>query len=72
MNLTWINNIWEHPKTTIAGLLIGAMTVCSVLSQQGITLGSAGKGTIVALISGLATAFLGLLSQDPSTPKSLP
>jgi len=33
-----------------------------VLSQQGITLGSAGSGTVVALVSGLATALLGLLA----------
>ena len=70
MNFTVINNIWEHPKTSIAGLLIGASTVAGVLSQQGITLGHAGTGTVVALISALATALLGLLSKDPGTPKS--
>ena len=57
-------NIWNHPKTSIVGVLLGLVTVCSVLSQQGITLGNAGTGTVVALISGLATAFLGLISKD--------
>ena len=64
-------NIWNHPKTSIAGLLIGLVTVVGVLSQQGITLGHAGTGTVVALIGALATALLGLLSKDPnSTPGS--
>ena len=71
MNLTWLNNIVEHPYTSVCGVLIGTATVCSVLSQQGITLGHAGTGTVVALISGLATAFLGLVSQDPGTPKAV-
>ncbi len=59
------SNIWNHPKTSAAGLLIAVVTICSVLSQQGITLGNAGTGTVVALISGLASAFLGLLARDP-------
>jgi hypothetical protein len=37
-----------------------------VLSQQGLTLGTAGSGTIVTLISAIATALLGLLARDPS------
>ena len=53
-----ISNIWNHPKTSAAGLLIAVVTIGSVLSQQGITLGSAGSGTVVALVSGLATALL--------------
>lgn len=70
MDFTILNNVWEHPKTSIAGVLIGIVTVASVLAQQGITLGHAGTGTVVALISGLATAFLGLLAKDPGTPKT--
>lgn len=58
-------NIWLHPRTSAAGLLIAAVTVAGVLSQQGVTLGTAGKGTVVALISALATALLGLLAKDP-------
>ena len=59
------SNTWNHPKTSAAGLLIAIVTVAGVLSQQGITLGKAGTGTIVALVSGLASAFLGLLAKDP-------
>jgi hypothetical protein len=60
-----ISNIWNHPKTSAAGVLIGIVTIAGVLSQQGITLGTAGSGSIVALVSGLATAILGLLARDP-------
>lgn len=60
-------NIWNHPKTTIAGLLIGIVTIAGVLTQQGITLGNAGTGTVAALISGIAAALLGLLAKDPGT-----
>jgi hypothetical protein len=60
-----LNNIWQHPKTTVVGLLIAVATVTGVLSQQGITLGTAGTGTVVALVGALAAAFLGLFSRDP-------
>ncbi len=60
-----LSNIVSQPKTSIAGLLIGIATVAGVLSQQGVTLGTAGKGTMVALIGGIAAALLGLISQDP-------
>ena len=63
MNL--ISNIWIHPRTSAAGLLIAAVTIAGVLTHQGITLGSAGTGTVVSLVSALATAFLGLLAKDP-------
>ena len=62
------SNIWKNPKTTIAGLLIGVSTIAGVLSQQGVTFGKAGNGTIIALISGIAAALLGLLSRDPAPP----
>jgi len=69
--MTSISNIWNHPKTSAAGLLIAVVTIAGVLSQQGITLGSAGSGTVVTLLSGLATALLGLLARDPEgTPSS--
>jgi hypothetical protein len=61
-----IQNFWQHPQTTIAGILLAVITACGVLTQQGITLGHAGTGTVVALIGALATAFLGILSRDPS------
>ncbi len=62
-----ISNIWTSPKTSIIGLLIAIVTIARVLSQQGITLGAAGNGTLITLVSGLATALLGLLARDPSS-----
>jgi len=59
------SNIWNHPKTSVTGLLIALVTVGGVLSQQGVTLGNAGSGTIVTLVSAVATALLGLLARDP-------
>ncbi len=34
-----ITNIWNHPRTSAAGLLIAVVSIGGVLSQQGITLG---------------------------------
>ena len=65
-----ISNIWNHPKTSAAGLLIAVATIASVLSQQGISLGAAGSGTVVTLVSGLATALLGLMARDPGAAES--
>jgi hypothetical protein len=65
-----ISNIWNHPKTSAAGLLIGVVTVAGVLSQQGITLGKVGTGNVVTLIAGLATALLGLVAKDPEAQTS--
>jgi hypothetical protein len=65
-----ISNIWNHPKTSAAGLLIAIVTVAGVLSQQGINLGSAGTGTVVTLVSALASALLGLLAKDPDSAPS--
>jgi len=67
-----ISNIWKHPRTSAAGLLIAVATAAGVLSQQGITLGKAGTGTVVALVSALATALLGMLAQDPAVPAEQP
>lgn len=63
-----LSNIWLHPKTSIIGLLVGISGVCGVLAQQGITLGHAGTGTVVSLITSLATMFLGLISKDWNAP----
>ena len=63
--MNFITNIWNHPKTSAAGLLIAVVCIAGVLSQQGITLGKAGAGTVVSLASALATALLGLLAKDP-------
>jgi len=62
-----ISNIWKHPKTSTAGLLIAIASVAGVLSQQGVTLGKAGSGTVVSLAGALATALLGLVAKDPET-----
>jgi hypothetical protein len=59
-------NIWNHPRTTFTGLLIGVAGIGSVLSQQGVTLGKAGTGNYVSLATGLATVLLGMLAQDPA------
>jgi hypothetical protein len=65
-----ISNIWLHPKTSAAGVLIGIVTITGVLTQQGITLGTVGGGTVVTLISGLAAALLGMLARDPGGASS--
>jgi hypothetical protein len=62
-----ISNIWKHPRTSVAGVLISVATVAGVLVQQGVTLGTVGGGTVVTLASALATALLGLLARDPGT-----
>jgi hypothetical protein len=62
-----IANIWKHPKTSATGVLIAVVTIASALSQQGITLGAAGNGTVITLVGGLATALLGLLARDPAS-----
>lgn len=64
------SNILDHPKTSAAGLLIAVVTIAGVLSQQGITLGAAGSGTVVTLVSAVASALLGLLAKDPTEPVS--
>jgi hypothetical protein len=65
-----IKNIWNHPKTSAAGLLIAVASIAGVLSQQGVSLGNVGTGTVVSLASALATALLGLLAKDPSSASS--
>ena len=62
-----ISNVWNHPRTSAAGLLIAIVTIAAVFSQQGVTLGTAGSGTIVTLASAIATALLGLLAKDPGS-----
>ncbi|HUV69121.1 MAG TPA: hypothetical protein VMW15_05620, partial [Terracidiphilus sp.] len=66
------SNIWKHPKTSAAGVLIAVASVAGVLSQQGITMGHAGSGTVVTLAGALATALLGLLAKDPGNTLSEP
>jgi hypothetical protein len=68
--MNFIENIWKNPKTSAAGLLIAVASVAGVLSQQGISLGKVGTGTVVSLASALATALLGLAAKDPGTATS--
>ena len=70
--MNFLANIWKQPKTSAAGVLIAAVTVAGVLSQQGISLGKAGTGTVVSLVSALASALLGLLASDPETAGANP
>jgi hypothetical protein len=65
-----ISNIWKEWKTSIIGVLVATVTVAGVLSQQGVTLGKAGTGTVIALVGAIATALLGLLSKDPAGSSS--
>lgn len=65
--MSTLSNIWNHPRTSAAGLLISIVSIAGVLSQQGIKLGSAGTGTVVSLIAAVATALLGLIARDPGT-----
>ena len=65
--MNFITNIWNHPKTSAAGLLIAVASVAGVLSQQGVSLGKVGTGTVVSLASALATALLGLMAKDPES-----
>jgi hypothetical protein len=67
-----IANIWKHPKTSITGVLIAVATISSVLSQQGVSFGHAGAGTVVTLAGSLATALLGLFARDPAQPATQP
>lgn len=66
------SNIWNHPKTSAMGLLIAVVSIAGVLSQQGITLGTAGSGSVITLVSALASALLGLLAKDPSEAPTSP
>lgn len=66
-------NALEHPRTSLAGLLIALVSIMTVLSQQGITLGKAGTGTVVSLVTAMASALLGLLARDPGAdPAAVP
>jgi hypothetical protein len=65
MNL--LSNALNHPRTSAAGVLIAIVSITGVLSQQGITLGKAGTGSVVTLVTAMASAILGLLARDPGT-----
>ena len=57
--MEFLRNVWEHPRTSVAGLLIAIVTMAGVLSQQGITLGGAGTGTVVSLVGALPRRYWG-------------
>ncbi len=63
------SNIWQHPRTSAAGVLISVTALTGVLAQQGVSLGHVGSGTVVSLASALATALLGLMARDPGQPE---
>jgi hypothetical protein len=54
-------------RSTVLGVAGAALIYCPILIAQGITLGHAGKGTVVALILALATATIGALKKDKPT-----
>ncbi len=60
------SNALKHPRTSAAGILIAIVSISGALSQQGITLGKAGTGTVVSLVTAMASALLGLLARDPN------
>jgi hypothetical protein len=63
MNL--LSNALNHPRTSVAGVLIAIVSIAGVLSQQGITLGKAGTGSVIGLVTAMASAILGLMARDP-------
>jgi hypothetical protein len=65
------SNAFAHPRTSAAGMLIALVSITGVLSQQGITLGKAGTGSVVSLVTAMASALLGLLARDPGTQPAL-
>lgn len=67
--MNW-SNIWEHPKTTVLGILVLVVTICGVLVGNGVMGAPVGTTTWVALISALAAALIGLLSRDWGTSQS--
>jgi hypothetical protein len=65
--MNFFSNIWKHPKTSVAGLLIAVTSVAGVLAQQGVTLGKVGGGSVVGLAGAVATVLLNLLAKDPGS-----
>ena len=63
--MNMFSNALNHPRTSAAGVLIAILSIAGVLSQQGITLGKAGTGTVVSLVAAMASALLGVLARDP-------
>lgn len=68
MDLTWLSNITQHPKTTFVGMLVAATAIGGVLIQNGVTLGNVGTSNRVTLVIGIASALLGMMAKDPDAP----
>lgn len=62
--MTW-NNLTVHWKTTTNGFLILVIVTCGVLAGQNVL--SSKAASIVALISALARAYVGIISMDAGT-----
>lgn len=65
-----ISNIWNHPRTSAAGVLIATVSIGSVLAQQGVTLGKLGNSSVIGIVTGVASALLGLFAQDPAAKEA--
>ena len=65
-----ISNIWNHPKTSAAGLLIAVVTIAGVLSQQGITWARPARGTVVTLVSAPGHRAAGPAGPRPALTRS--
>jgi len=63
-----VTEMWKrvvaNPRTSAMGVLLALTTVLGVLQAQGVSWGQAGKGSVVSLVSAVATALLGLLAKD--------
>lgn len=56
-----ISNLWKHPKTTVVGLLLGAVQIGTVLMHAGVV-----ANPWLGASVGIATALLGMFAKDPS------
>jgi hypothetical protein len=63
-----VTELWKrvvaNPKTSAMGVLLALTTVLGVLQEQGVSWGQVGRGSVVSLVSAVATALLGLLAKD--------
>jgi len=64
MNLTWLNNILEHPYTTAVGIATAVIVIAGALQQQGVHL------HWLSVLAAVLAALLGAFAKDPGTPKS--
>jgi hypothetical protein len=63
--------IFTHWKSSASGILVLVITTCGVLLANPLT--NTGKSAaILALISALATAYVGIISKDAGTQEAIP